>query len=135
MCPARCWITEAGFPLSMLHYLVQQFQRAVPIHTTACNNSHFGLLVLMQHGATFPTRLRKMSTTADSMTAERRSYTPKDIAEITGRHPESIRRKLRSEDLEGHKMGAEWIVFPDALREWLGDEVYENLFLPHEDEA
>jgi hypothetical protein len=76
-----------------------------------------------------------MSTTADSMTAERRSYTPKDIAEITGRHPESIRRKLRSEDLEGHKMGAEWIVFPDALREWLGDEVYENLFLPHEDEA
>jgi len=89
----------------------------------------------MQHGATFPTRLRKMSTTADSMTAERRSYTPKDIAEITGRHPESIRRKLRSEDLEGHKMGAEWIVFPDALREWLGDEVYENLFLPHEDEA
>ena len=31
MCPARCWITEAGFPLSMLHYFVQQFQRAVPI--------------------------------------------------------------------------------------------------------
>lgn len=135
MCPAWCWITEAGFPLSILHYFVQQFQRAVPIHTTACNNSHFGLLVPMQHGATFPTRFRKMSTTADSMTAERRSYTPKDIAEITGRHPESIRRKLRSEDLEGHKMGAEWIVFPDALREWLGDEVYENLFLPHEDEA
>lgn len=76
-----------------------------------------------------------MPATTDRMTAERRSYTPKDIAEATGRHPESIRRHLRNEELKGHKMGGEWIVFPDALREWLGDEVYEGLFLPQDTEA
>jgi hypothetical protein len=55
-------------------------------------------------------------------------YTPKDIADATGRHPESIRRNLREGDIKGHKIGGEWIVFPDGLREWLGDEVFENLF-------
>ena len=70
----------------------------------------------------------------DTMTAERRKYTPKDIADVTDRHPESIRRKLRSGDLKGHKMGGEWIVFPGALRDWLGEEVFEGLFLPRNDE-
>lgn len=76
-----------------------------------------------------------MLTTADGMTADRRSYSPAGIAEITGRHPKSILRNLQSGDLEGHKMGGEWIILPDAVRAWLGDKACEHLFLPHEDEA
>jgi hypothetical protein len=57
-----------------------------------------------------------------------RTYSPKDIADATGRHPESIRRNLRDGDIEGHKMGSEWVVTPDALQKWLGDDLFEIYF-------
>jgi len=119
----------------MMRYLIQQSQRGVPISYDPVQQFTFGPVSGAATWRHISNTLRPMPTTAERMTAERRSYSPKDIAEITGRHPESVRRHLRSGDLEGHKMGAEWIVFPDGLRDWLGDEVYENLFLPHEDEA
>jgi len=57
-----------------------------------------------------------------------RTYSPRDIADATGRHPESIRRNLREGDIQGHKMGGEWVVTPKALREWLGDDLFEIYF-------
>ena len=59
---------------------------------------------------------------------KQRTYSPQDIADATGRHPESIRRNLRESDIRGHKMGSEWVVTPDALQEWLGDELFEIYF-------
>jgi len=67
-----------------------------------------------------------MPATIDQMA--RKTYTPQDIADATGRHPESIRRNLREGDLRGNKMGNEWIVTPDALRDWLGDELFDVYF-------
>lgn len=67
-----------------------------------------------------------MSITADRMA--RKTYTPQDIADATGRHPESIRRNLREGDLRGNKMGNEWIVTADALRDWIGNELFEIYF-------
>lgn len=69
-----------------------------------------------------------MPTTANRMNTRRRTYSPKDIADATGRHPESIRRNLRNGDIEGHKMGGEWVITSDALRDWLGDDLFEIYF-------
>jgi hypothetical protein len=62
-----------------------------------------------------------------------RTYSPKDIAEATGRHPESIRRNLRNGDIEGHKMGSEWVVTADSLRDWLGEDLFEVYFSTEEE--
>lgn len=62
------------------------------------------------------------------MSSGARTYSAQEIADATGRHPESIRRNLRNGDIEGHKMGREWVVTPDSLREWLGDELFEIYF-------
>lgn len=67
-----------------------------------------------------------MPTTIERM--PRKTYTPKDIAKATDRHPESIRRNLREGDLRGNKMGNEWIVTAAALKEWLGDELFDVYF-------
>lgn len=75
-----------------------------------------------------------MPTTADRMSTDRRTYSPKDIAEATGRHPESIRRNLRDGDIEGHKMGSEWVVTADALHDWLGEELFD-IYFGHSEEA
>jgi excisionase family DNA binding protein len=56
------------------------------------------------------------------------TYTPDEVAERTGRHKETIRRKLRSGQLDGFKFGQEWRVTSDALRSWLGDDAYEAFF-------
>lgn len=64
-----------------------------------------------------------------------RTYTPTDIADATGRHPESIRRNLRQSELRGTKMGNEWVVTPAALREWLGDELFDVYFGDDEADA
>ena len=62
------------------------------------------------------------------MAAAKRKYSTKEIAEAMDRHVNSIRRNLQQGDLEGHKQGNEWIVTPAALRDWLGDEVFEIYF-------
>lgn len=56
------------------------------------------------------------------------TYTPDEVAERTGRHKETIRRKLRAGELDGFKFGQEWRVTADALRSWLGDDAYEAFF-------
>jgi hypothetical protein len=57
-----------------------------------------------------------------------KTYTPDEIAEVLDRHPESIRRNLREGDLHGFKVGGAWVVTPDALRDWLGDEAFGVFF-------
>lgn len=61
---------------------------------------------------------------------EKSTYNPSEVAKATGRHPGTIRRLLREGEIEGHKVGGEWIIFPDALRDWLGEEVYQHFFGP-----
>ena len=73
-----------------------------------------------------------MPTTLERM--NRKTYSPQDIADATGRHPESIRRNLREGDLRGNKMGNEWVVTPDALRDWLGNELFDVFFDAGEEE-
>jgi hypothetical protein len=55
-------------------------------------------------------------------------WTPKEIAEVLDRHPESIRINLRNGDLKGHKMGREWIVLAKDLRAWLGSDLFDAFF-------
>jgi len=62
------------------------------------------------------------------MSKRRRTYSPRDIAEATDRHPESIRRYLRDGDIEGHKMDGEWVVTPKALRDRVGEDLFEIYF-------
>lgn len=63
-----------------------------------------------------------------TVSTQPQTYSPSEIADATDRHPESIRRDLRNGKIEGHKMGERWKVTPSALRDWLGDELFEVYF-------
>lgn len=65
---------------------------------------------------------------ATMSTERKRTYSTQEIAEAMDRHVNSIRRNLQRGDLRGHKLGNEWVVTADALREWLGEELFGIYF-------
>lgn len=61
-------------------------------------------------------------------TMSQETYTPTEVAHNLNRHLNSIYRNLQQGDLRGYKVGGEWIITESALREWVGDEIYEIKF-------
>lgn len=94
-----------------------------PLYTTLSSRARGGGRIEL-----FSALLSYSTMSATDVSDRPRTYRPKDIADATGRHPESIRRNLRDGDIEGHKMGGEWVVTPDALQKWLGDDLFEIYF-------
>ena len=56
------------------------------------------------------------------------TFGTQEIANALNMHVNSIRRNLQQERIRGRKIGNEWVVTESALREWLGDELYEIHF-------
>ncbi|MCS4185238.1 helix-turn-helix domain-containing protein [Salinibacter ruber] len=56
------------------------------------------------------------------------TYSTQEVADAVDMHPNSIRRNLQKKRIRGQKVGNEWIITESALREWLGDELYEIRF-------
>jgi hypothetical protein len=48
-------------------------------------------------------------------------------------HPNSIRRNLQRDEIRGRKIGNQWVITQSALREWLGDELFEIHFASEEE--
>jgi hypothetical protein len=94
-----------------------------PLYATLSNRARGSVWIEL-----FSALLSYSTMSATDVSDRPRTYRPKDIADATGRHPESIRRNLRDGDIEGHKMGGEWVVTPDALQKWLGDDLFEIYF-------
>lgn len=63
-----------------------------------------------------------------TMAAPKKKYSTKEIAEAMDRHVNSVRRNLQRGDLEGHKVGNEWVITRKALEDWLGEELFEIYF-------
>lgn len=61
-------------------------------------------------------------------TMSKKTYGTQEIADALDMHVNSIRRNLQQERIRGRKIGNEWVVTESALREWLGDELYEIHF-------
>jgi len=55
-------------------------------------------------------------------------YNASEVADILDRSVEFVCRNLREGQLDGKKWSNEWIVTDKALREWLGDELFEIHF-------
>lgn len=65
-------------------------------------------------------------------TVKQQTHDVQEIAEAVDMHPNSIRRNLQKGRIRGRKVGNEWVVTESALREWLGDELYETFFAAEE---
>lgn len=61
-------------------------------------------------------------------TMAQQTYSTQEVADAVDMHPNSIRRNLQKKRIRGQKVGNEWIITESALREWLGDELYEIRF-------
>ena len=57
-----------------------------------------------------------------------RTYSAEEVAERLDRHTESIRRNLRSGQLEGEKWSNEWVITDEALKDWLPEAIYQKAF-------
>ena len=73
-----------------------------PLYTTLSNRARGSGRIEL-----FSALLSYSTMSATDVSDRPRTYRPKDIADATGRHPESIRHNLRDGDIEGHKMGGE----------------------------
>lgn len=60
--------------------------------------------------------------------ATKQTYNTEEVAEAIDMHPNSIRRNLQRDKIRGRKIGNQWIITQSALREWLGDELFEIHF-------
>ncbi len=60
--------------------------------------------------------------------ATKQTYNTEEVAEAVDMHPNSIRRNLQRDKIRGRKIGNQWIITQSALREWLGDELFEIHF-------
>jgi hypothetical protein len=58
----------------------------------------------------------------------KKTFGTQEIADALDMHVNSIRRNLQNERIRGRKIGNEWVVTEAALRDWLGDELYEIHF-------
>jgi excisionase family DNA binding protein len=61
-------------------------------------------------------------------TMGQQTYSTQEVADAVDMHPNSIRRNLQKERIRGQKVGNEWVITESALREWLGNELYEIRF-------
>jgi len=46
-------------------------------------------------------------------------YTLEEIAEALRVHPETVRKMLNSGEMPAKKIGREWRIEPEAIRQWL----------------
>jgi hypothetical protein len=60
--------------------------------------------------------------------ATKQTYNTEEVAEAIDMHPNSIRRNLQRDKIRGRKIGNQWVITQSALREWLGDELFEIHF-------
>lgn len=58
----------------------------------------------------------------------KQTYGTEEIADALDLHPNSVRRKLQNDEIRGRKIGNRWVVPHTALRDWLGDELFEIHF-------
>lgn len=65
---------------------------------------------------------------ADVMTKDKKTWTPREVADATGKGSATIYRHLNSGELPGHKVGGEWKITQRGLREWLGEELFDIYF-------
>ena len=61
-------------------------------------------------------------------TMQKQTYSTQEIADTLDMHVNSIRRNLQKGRIRGSKLGNEWVVTESALRDWLGDELFEIKF-------
>jgi len=64
--------------------------------------------------------------------ATKQTYNTEEVAEAVDMHPNSIRRNLQRDKIRGRKIGNQWVITQSALREWLGDELFEIHFASEE---
>jgi excisionase family DNA binding protein len=57
-----------------------------------------------------------------------RTYTPKEVAERTGKGIATVYRHLRSQKLPAEKFGGEWVITREDLRDWLPEALFERHF-------
>uniref|UniRef100_UPI002073262B helix-turn-helix domain-containing protein n=2 Tax=Salinibacter ruber TaxID=146919 RepID=UPI002073262B len=65
--------------------------------------------------------------------ATKQTYNTEEVAEAIDMHPNSIRRNLQRDEIRGRKIGNQWVITQSALREWLGDELFEIHFANEEE--
>jgi excisionase family DNA binding protein len=51
--------------------------------------------------------------------ADRRAYTPEEVARLLGLHPNSVYTLLKSGDLPGIKAGRKWLISKRRFEAWL----------------
>lgn len=134
-------MTEFGPPCEILHTVEARAPRAVESELLDCFSEYVTkgewLHCSEAVAASIPSEMESQKNldieASESSTRGRKfflkeTFGTQEIANALDMHVNSIRRNLQQERIRGRKIGNEWVVTESALREWLGDELYEIHF-------